>query len=316
LNYIVGLNAFSGKDVWATGSYYQGANQYTLAEHWNGLVWELVPSPNAGVNGNNAFNGMASSGPNDIWAVGDYNDSAHSNQTLIEHWDGHAWTIVLSPNQPGFNALYPTAAFSPTDAWVAGYYIAPGSANQTPLLLHWDGQTWRIVANPPTPPDATKVRFNGMGGRNGKDIWMVGSYRSNGSYHSLTEHWNGDAWTYQAPTLAVADEEISPASDPSAYSELYSVAVGPHGEVWAAGAWSTHLRPEDEVANPELLHTPGIRTLLLRWNGQTWRRVTSETPGQAGEFLALAPHAALPWAVGTYLNQEPAQTLIEQAHRR
>ena len=316
LNYIVGLRGFSADDVWAAGSYYQGADEYTLAEHWDGTAWQIVPTPNGSEHGGNALNGIDAVNAKDIWAVGAYNSGPYMDSTLIEHWDGQTWMRIASPNQAGFNALVQVVALTQNDAWAVGFNIAPGSSEQTPLLLHWDGQIWSIAPNPPQPNGATKVSFKGMQGANKKDVWMVGSYYSSNSYHSLTEHWNGLTWTYQVPSISGADEGINPAMGLSAYSELYSVAVGPQGEVWAAGAWSRQPRPTGEVASPQILHSTGLRTLLLEWNGHNWRKVTSETPGAAGEFLALDPHAAVPWAVGTYLNQEPAQTLIEQAHRR
>jgi hypothetical protein len=43
--------------------------------------------------------GIAASGPNDIWAVGYEETSSYVPQTLIEHWDGHSWSVVPSPNK-------------------------------------------------------------------------------------------------------------------------------------------------------------------------------------------------------------------------
>lgn len=43
------------------------------------------------------LNGAASVSANDVWAVGQ-TTAATGFQTLAEHWDGTAWTVVPTPN--------------------------------------------------------------------------------------------------------------------------------------------------------------------------------------------------------------------------
>jgi hypothetical protein len=44
------------------------------------------------------------------------------SHTLIEHWNGSAWTIVPSPNVgSGNNSLAAVAARSANDVWAVGY---------------------------------------------------------------------------------------------------------------------------------------------------------------------------------------------------
>src|SRR5437773_2689182 len=82
----------------------------------------------------------------DAWAVG-IQSSGSRWHTLVEHWDGTAWSIVPSPN-PGSdnNYLQTVAAASADDIWAAGYYWN-GSADRT-LTEHWDGTAWSIVPSP------------------------------------------------------------------------------------------------------------------------------------------------------------------------
>src|SRR5262245_9549106 len=40
----------SPTDVWAVGSYANGADTQTLTMHWDGTQWTIVPSPNVGAN--------------------------------------------------------------------------------------------------------------------------------------------------------------------------------------------------------------------------------------------------------------------------
>src|SRR5215831_18831744 len=47
-NFLNGAAAVSSHDIWAVGSYNDGAADRTLIEHWNGTMWKVVPSPNLG----------------------------------------------------------------------------------------------------------------------------------------------------------------------------------------------------------------------------------------------------------------------------
>ena len=51
--------------------------------------------------------GVAGWSDTEVWAVGDYvENGSYRDKTLAERWDGHAWSVVPTPD-PGtnFNAL-------------------------------------------------------------------------------------------------------------------------------------------------------------------------------------------------------------------
>jgi len=62
------VKATASDDVWAVGSHLKDGSTKTLIEHWNGSSWKVVGSPNGG--GNTTLLGVASSGPNNSFAVG------------------------------------------------------------------------------------------------------------------------------------------------------------------------------------------------------------------------------------------------------
>ena len=68
----------------------------TLAVHWDGSTWNVVPSPNPGAL-YNYFQGVAIVAADDAWAVG-YYGHGDTPVTLIAHWDGSNWSTVSSPN--------------------------------------------------------------------------------------------------------------------------------------------------------------------------------------------------------------------------
>src|SRR5207247_2313765 len=72
----------------------------TPALHWDGSAWSIVATPNAPMDWSRLY-GVAATSSNDVWAVGASQDVASvPGRTLIEHWDGSAWSIVPSPS-PG-----------------------------------------------------------------------------------------------------------------------------------------------------------------------------------------------------------------------
>src|SRR5437773_2696774 len=83
--------AISAKNVWAVGYSFVSNSSLpqTLIEHWDGMSWSVVSSPNAG--GYNILSSVARvPGTSLLWAVGNYYSSVNNTvqQTLIEQWNG------------------------------------------------------------------------------------------------------------------------------------------------------------------------------------------------------------------------------------
>ena len=102
------------------------------------------PSASSGAGSLNAVDAVSAS---DMWAVG----SAYTGSTsgsLIEHYAGHGWQIVPSPNPAGATSVYLQSvdAVSATNVWAVGY-SSIGAASRT-LIEHWNGQAWKLVSSP------------------------------------------------------------------------------------------------------------------------------------------------------------------------
>jgi hypothetical protein len=127
-NYINWVDAVSSSDVWAIGFYEGQGTVQSLIEHWNGSTWSVVPSPNPGSIYNN-LQGVAAVTANNVWTVGLYQNSGGPRRTLVEHWNGSAWSTINSPNVGSAdNALARVAAVSPSTLWAVGYYMSTGVA--------------------------------------------------------------------------------------------------------------------------------------------------------------------------------------------
>src|SRR5205823_9308077 len=121
----------------------------------------------------------------DVWAAGAH--STGHDLVLVEHWDGMAWSRVITPSVPAvFEHQVAVDASSPDDVWVVG------TSGNRGFGLHWDGSSWRLFRLPPT---AHPTELYGVSALAPGDAWAVGTYEDNGYHgHVLTLHWNGSAW--------------------------------------------------------------------------------------------------------------------------
>src|SRR5207249_6128820 len=110
------------------------------------------------------------------------------NQTLIEHWNGTAWSIVPSPNAgSGDNRLNGIAAVAANEVWAVGASgIYPGTQA---LVERWDGSAWTI-APVPGAPGAVSSGLMGAAAAPGGEVWAVGYRRSSQDGQPLTERYS------------------------------------------------------------------------------------------------------------------------------
>jgi hypothetical protein len=82
-----GVVALSSRDVWAAGSVLEGfVTTKTLALHWNGTIWQIVPSADRG---SDSLSAVASTGPGQpLAAVGSSTGGTPATATLIETTTG------------------------------------------------------------------------------------------------------------------------------------------------------------------------------------------------------------------------------------
>src|SRR5262245_27260489 len=81
------------------------------------------PQPASPGPGNNELNAVTIFSPCDVWAVGSEGGTSGqaAEPSLVEHWDGSAWTVVPSPNPgTGFNELLSVRGVSAHDIWAVG----------------------------------------------------------------------------------------------------------------------------------------------------------------------------------------------------
>ena len=96
------VSAFSPTGVWAVGNHFLDFMHpfKTLAEHWDGNAWAISPTPNRGSGGNFLF-GVDTLSDAEAWAVGQSRNGDGTTFTLVERWEGNAWSIVPTPQSIG-----------------------------------------------------------------------------------------------------------------------------------------------------------------------------------------------------------------------
>jgi plastocyanin len=336
-NSFYGIAAIAPTEVWAVGSHYDGIADRPLAEHFDGIQWVTVNTPNPGL-GAAYLRGVGGALGTDVWAAGYWETTSGANKTLIEHYDGTSWTIVPSPNPPSAASYLSTvAAVATDDVWVAGHYLDNTGIYRT-LVEHWDGTSWTIVSSPNVGNGDNSL--NGIAAAGPNDIWAVG-YQSSapgGASSTLVLHFDGRSWT------------IVPSPNPGGLtSSLAGVAAMADGRIWAAGFYydGTQGRTlllhgdssgfetmpgEDFPGEGNVLNgiaasglgdifaagyhypngTSDYQALIEHYDGEQWRRVSS-AQGASYTYLSgiTAQPAGAAWAVGNTLTGTIAESVCE-----
>lgn len=348
-NQLLGIDAVSANDVWAVG-WAQDPNgpQYvkrTLTQRFDGNVWNIVPSPNRLIDTQSELHSVSAASANDVWAVGSTNNGKLPSRTLIEHWDGTQWNIVLSPSPDSqFNELRGVAALSANDVWAVGY--RGGTKAETPietLILHWDGTRWSQVASPNIAGGSNQLF--GITAISANDIWAVGAARG----APLVMHWNGSAWS--AVRVAVGgglSTERFTAVSGTASNDIW--AVGEAKGIftnqtfatirhWDGARWTERVCRAASGSNPPegyegggpnayftgvaaaasndvwAVGVRGSGPMILHWDGRAWTTVTHPRafPNAATLRAVATSNGGSAWSVGVEVEINPGAVTYERS---
>jgi hypothetical protein len=272
----------------------------------------VVTSPNQPGPNYNALSGVTCNSPTDCFAVGDYLKAGGGYATLIERWDGSAWSIVASPNPTGESDSHLTAVTctSSTNCVAVGNSSPfPNGENLAPintLVEQWDGTTWQVVPTPRFPLDSAQsfpYRFlTSVTCTSSTNCFAVGYSTNGGGYRTLVLHWDGSTWT-------IVPSPNRPAPSGGA-QVLSSVTCITSTNCFAVG--NAHIGNNADTVNRDV-------TLVEHWNGTSWKIVPSPNPVRTGSFLqGVACTASTScFATGYYAQSDPdgrprTLTLVER----
>lgn len=191
------------------------------------------------------------------------------------------WQVIPSPNTAlAVNALTGITVRSRTDGWAWGTTnVAPTNTHANPITIplveHWDGQHWHLVATPPPPEGGQIANIAALAP---EDAWAVGQQLTGGSENTsnapLVEHWDGQQWTVVQDTV----------SDWPAASGLAQLAALSADNIWAVGSAGN-----------------GVHSgLIQHWDGHHWQTVAHPAVQDGVQFsgiTALAPDDI--WVAGS-----------------
>jgi len=275
------------------------------------------------------------------WAVGNVGGATHTNQTLIERFNGSTWSVVASPNQGTLNNALNGVSMISGAGWAVGYYQT-GNAQAgpyQPLALHWNGTQWSLAS--PAALTGNSV-LTGVDTLADGSAWAVGfQVAADGTRSTLIEQESGGTWTQ------VAGPNVAGSTDNSLMAISGTQATG----LWAVGYWlsPTGLQPlilryDTTQPSPSWVMVSGVpapgaidtvltavdvqsasdvwavgygndgsadRPLALHWDGSTW--TSSPVPG-TGLLRGVKGASGNVWAVGAYYHPslQRYQTLVVQ----
>lgn len=305
---LYGVDARASDDVWAVGvrapntDFVQGL---TLAEHWTGSRWTIVPTPGWGV-----LLDVTAVTARDAWAVG---ARARGNRALIEHWDGKEWNISPTPDV-GPSVLQGIDARSANDVWAVGSrkswsgigYTGPGK----PLIEHWDGTRWRLVAG---AAQSQKAALHDVSFAPNGDVWAIGETDRG----QCVQRFAGDRWEFVPVPGRCGGDTIQALGTHDVWADMggairqrlndhwlkrgalgaFSLTAISDTDVWVAGAVYPNSSEEHHV-------------YYAHWNGVRWQHVpgpasddTQQSFGDAemADISAVSTHDI--WAAGDRAGQ-------------
>lgn len=143
----------------------------------------------------------------------------------------------------------------------------------------------------PMPKLVGGMDFTAAAAISTRNVWAVG-WANRWELRPLIEQWNGSTW------------RIVPSPTAGTGATLADVAAVSSRNVWAVGGYAPNgVRG-------------GERTLVLHWNGRTWKRVPSPHPGVrhpgSGLTGVTVVSARSVWAVGSYSRATPSGNRLSQ----
>jgi len=212
------------------------------------------------------------------WAVGGrYDAGAGATVPYALGWDGSSWTDTPVPYPAGGQGavLMAVSAAAADDVWAVGTKTIANNLSRT-FASHWDGSGWTTVATPNAGVPKTGV-LSGVVAVAPDDAWAVGSTSGQGGpERTLILRWDGSTWS------------VVPSPNHGPWPNgLADVAAVAQDDVWAVGTRRTRSFV--------------TRTLSLRWDGSSWRRVVSPSPGTRDVGLSGVSASATDdvWSVGS-----------------
>lgn len=340
-----GVACPSTTSCFAVGSYLPPgatAARLTLSERWNGATWSIVATPNPAGSSDSQLLDVDCLSTTSCFAVGTATIGG-VQQTLMERWDGTAWTLVPSPNLGGASRN----TLTDIDCTTVTSCVAVGSTTTGSLMQmfieQWDGTAWTIA------PGADWGRLTGVTCTSASQCLAV-SDEGGLLYEPATfRYWDGTTWSAVPGPFFGGLSMLPKASAVSCTAANACAVVGTDVQEplpiagcstigfaarWDGTSWSSeyvashcdYFSPLDVTCTSSTdctavgVQRAGVtvgynNTLVEHWDGTGWSIGTSPNPTTASDSSLAAvacPSATVCFAVGTAVSDAYQRTLIER----
>jgi hypothetical protein len=222
-------------------------------------------------------------------------NSSFVEQTLVEEWNGTAWSIVTSPDTGASedNFLWGVSCPATSFCMADGYYDDP-SGNQLTLIEKWAGGKWTISTSPNPSPAASPALDSlwSVSCVSSKFCMAAGDYwNTSDVQQNLIEKWTGAKW------LIVKSPDTGTALENGLFAGVSCASTGFCMDATFAAS------------------TSGFdQTLTLQWAGTSWKIVPSKntSSSQNNQLQATScPTTSFCLTVGQY-QEVISGTLVKQ----
>ena len=182
----------SRRNVWVVGYRLgQPGRRQPLAMRWDGGRWRTL-NPRLGNTERGMLAGVSSSPGGGTWIAGSVSPASGPERPYIARRRGDGWQRQRL-GAIGEGALSAISVISPTQGWAVGYRL--GDDGMEPLVLRWDGDTWRAF-DPPLPGEGATVLLDVWAG-DGDVVSIAGSTWAPRArrMRGLVLRWDGQTWS-------------------------------------------------------------------------------------------------------------------------
>ena len=263
-----------------------GFQDFTLAEHWNGSTWTVLPSPSPRLPGGGALLlSVSCTSATNCMAVGQTQVFREPGGFTVLHpfaesWNGSKWSIVTTPKLANTGAsLNAVSCTGPSNCMAVGNEGTPKNDTLFTLAERWNGTAWHVVTTPP-PLTPGGTALNTVSCTSPGACMATGYFGFNdgtGTQLTLAEQWNGTKW------------QIRTTPTPGSSGFLGGVACTSAAACIAVGG---HETPSVFLVN-----------LAEQWNGTGWKVLSTPNPrgfGVSSMGGISCPAAAACMGVGSW----------------
>ncbi len=267
-NYLWGVEAIGPTEAWAVGEVWlsnSGSEFFVL--HFDGESWSEFTLPDLPDGQYNNFQGVSSSGPDNVWIVGT-SDPVLTYEAVFYHYNGETWAPAAGINQPSNStSMYDIDVVSPTLAYAVGSQFVTGLGHQT-FAMKFDGASWTPMLTP-NPGIGWNFLF-GVAATDEDHVYATGYHYYGAVNEPITLHWNAGADTFVGTDMEMVGYSTT-AWAAGALPNGDGLAVGTIGYYGGAPA-DVYLRSFSRPGGPADLDCDGavgssdLAALLSVWN--------------------------------------------------